>query len=159
MIIQPRQTVADLLVEERVRVIALDNEATHQCTRANACAYVRFFCKQRGLCSGGYWERQVRQLPRPPPLFKNTAYSFNLLYIFLKITMKLLRKVGNLRTNLSEDFSVLESTMKLGRKLGNTRLIRSEDLFFRDHDGFGRKIGKYEIEDLSFLENTNVWES
>ena len=51
--------------------------------------------------------------------------------------------------------------MKLLRKVGNTTSIRSENLFlflfFRDHDDFGRKIGKYEIEDL-FLENTNFWE-
>ena len=64
--------------------------------------------------------------------------------------MKLLRKVGNLRTNSSEDFFFLEITMKLGRKVGNTRSIQSEDFFFRDHDNFGRKIGKYEIKDLLF---------
>ena len=34
---------------------------------------------------------------RGPP-FEYTAYSFILLYIFLKITMKLLRKVGNTRS-------------------------------------------------------------
>ena len=57
------------------------------------------------------------------PLFENTAYSFILLYIFLKIPMKLLRKVGNLRTN------------------------SSEDLFFRDHyDEVGTKSGKYKID-------------
>ena len=37
------------------------------------------------------------------PFFENTAYSFILLYIFLKITMKLLQKVGNLRTNSSDN--------------------------------------------------------
>ena len=58
-----------------------------------------------------------------PPLFgENTAYSFILLYIFLKITMKLLRKVGNLRTN------------------------SSEDIFFGDHYEVGTKSGKYEID-------------
>ena len=71
----------------------------------------------------------------PHPSFENTAYTFILLYIFIMITMKLLRKVGNLRTNSSEDF------------------------FFRDYDDFGKKIGKYEIKDLFFLENTNFCES
>ena len=54
------------------------------------------------VISGGYWVRRVRQLPWAL-LFENTAYSFILLYIFLKMTMKMLRKVGNIRTNLSED--------------------------------------------------------
>ena len=99
--------------------------------------------------------RRVRQLPRPPlflgaPLFKNTTYNFIFLYIFfLKITIKLLRKVGNLGTNSFEDL-FLEITIKLGRKVGNTRSIRSEDLFFRDHYDFGRRIGKYEIKDFFF---------
>ena len=66
--------------------------------------------------------------------------------------MKLLRKVGNFRTNSSEDL-LLEITMKLGQKVGNTRSIRSEDFFFSDHDDFGRKIGKYEIKDLFFGKN------
>ena len=65
--------------------------------------------------------------------------------------MKLLRKVGNLRTNLSEDF-FLKITIKFRGKVGNTRSIRCEDLFFRDHDDFGRKIRKYEIKDLFFRE-------
>ena len=54
---------------------------------------------------GGYWVRRVKQLSRVPLflgapsflgalLFENTAYSFILLIFFLKITMKLLRKVG-----------------------------------------------------------------
>ena len=71
--------------------------------------------------------RRVRQLPWAllvfrDPLFENTAYSFILLYIFLKITMKLLRKVGNLRTN------------------------SFENLFFKDHYEVGTKSGKYEID-------------
>ena len=68
------------------------------------------------------------------------------------ITMKLLQSVENLRTNSTYTF-FLEITVKLGRKVGNTRSIRSEDLFFRDHDDFRRKMGKYEIKDLFFREH------
>ena len=44
--------------------------------------------------------------------------------------------------------------MILGEKYRNTRSIQSEDLFFRDHDDFGKKKEKYEIEirnDLFFI--------
>ena len=63
------------------------------------------------------------------PLFENNAYSFILLYIFLKITMKLLRKVGNIRTNSSEDL-FFRDHYEIGTKTGNMRSIRNEDLFF-----------------------------
>ena len=42
----------------------------------------------------------------------------------------------------------LEITIILGEKYRNTRSIQSEDLFFKDHDDFGRKKEKYEINDL-----------
>ena len=62
---------------------------------------VRLYNSEMGnlftIGSGRYWVKRVRQLPRTP-LFENTAYSFILVYIFLKITMKLLQEVGNLRT-------------------------------------------------------------
>ena len=40
--------------------------------------------------------------------------------------------------------------MKLLRKVGNLRTNLSEDLFFRDHYEVGTKNGKFEIEHLFF---------
>ena len=64
----------------------------------------------------------------PPPFLKIPHIVLLCCIFFLKITLKLLQKVGNLRTN------------------------STEDLFFRDHHEVGRKIGKYEIKDLFFKE-------
>ena len=67
--------------------------------------------------------------------------------------MKLLRKVGNLRTNSSKKF-FFEISMKLEQKVGNIRLIRSEEPFvFSGHNNFGIKIRNYEIRDLFFREH------